>query len=217
MRKIYRRRFFLCSLIVSIISLFTLIFSTIITAEPKTILTVKESVIPCPDTEIDSLNQVPTIPPNYLVVPYREFVLRTSISCRAYKLDEPKENPAKLHPKYSKYLRGAFPFVVPHQNISFSDVEDFYRKILPAKEDPNASIHTSFAPEITFENIPYQYKDRMWMPVNVVSAQRTAILVPLQGRDYNAKAFLLNMHAFARRQQLTYTVILIEQVNEHDI
>jgi hypothetical protein len=55
----------------------------------------------------------------------------------------------------------------------------------------------------------------MWHPIGVTSAQRTALLVPLQGREYNAKAFLLNMHAFLRRQQLTYTILLVEQVEMH--
>ncbi|CAF0925443.1 unnamed protein product [Adineta ricciae] len=153
-----------------------------------------------------------TIPPSYLVVPYREFVLRTSISCRAFKLDHLRKDPNNFHPKYSKYLRGRFPHVVPHANITFDDVEQFYTKTLVKKKVNSAPIDTSFAKNITFENIPYQYENEMWFPVGVTSAQRTAIIVPLQGRAYNAKAFLLNMHAFLRRQQLTYIIFLIEQI-----
>jgi hypothetical protein len=148
-----------------------------------------------------------TIPPHYLLIPYREFAMRTSISCRSFTLDDPKKILSQLHPKYSQYLRGPFPYVIPYPNITFNDVENFYTKVLISKQN-----QTSFASNITFENIPYQYQNGMWQPLGVTSAQRTAILVPLQGRDYNAKTFLLNMHAFARRQLLTYTILLIEQV-----
>ena len=176
-----------------------------------------ESREDCLEVDKNPFSQPFTIPPHYLVVPYREFVLRTSISCRAFKLDNPKKDPGHFHAKYSKYLRGAFPFVVPYSNITFSDVEQFYQKTLPSKPNETAGIQTSFAPEIKFEHIPYKYENRMWAPAHVTSAQRTALLVPLQGRDYNAKAFLLNMHAFARRQQLTYTIVLIEQVSVHSV
>lgn len=165
--------------------------------------------IDCYETERNSLIQSSSIPPHYLLIPYREFAMRTSISCHSFKLDEPKKELTKLHPKYSQYLRGSFPYVVPYPNITFDDVENFYTKILVSNRT-----QTSFASNITFENIPYQYQNDMWYPIGVTSAQRTAILVPLQGRDYNAKAFLLNIHAFARRQLLTYTVVLVEQVRK---
>jgi hypothetical protein len=155
-----------------------------------------------------------SVPPHYLVIPYREFALRTSIACRASKLDNPVQDPAKWHPQYSKYLRGRFPYVIPSANITFDDIEDFYTKILVNKKNDSKVIDTSFAKNITFENIPYKFENGMWHPIGVTSLQRTAILIPLLGRDYNAKTFLLNMHAFVRRQQLTYTFVLIEQVNE---
>lgn len=153
-----------------------------------------------------------TIPTRYLVVPYFEFVMRTTITCRIMRLDDPKKDLANLHPKYSKYLRGTFPYVIPSVNISYDDVENFFTKILVKKTEKQRIIETSFAKNISFENIPYTFKDGLWHPVGVKSAQRTAIIVPLQGRDYNAKTFLLNMHAFLRRQQLTYTIVLVEQV-----
>jgi len=168
----------------------------------------------CLDSPKSSLSQFSSVPPHYLVVPYREFALRTSIVCRAFKLNNPAQDPEKFHPKYSKYLRGRFPYVIPDANITFTDIEDFYTKILVNKKNSSLAIDTSFAQNITFENIPYKFQDDMWHPIGVQSAQRTAVLVPLQGREYNAKAFLLNMHAFLRRQQLTYTIILVEQVKE---
>ena len=128
------------------------------------------------------------------------------------KLDNPKKQLSQLHPKYSQYLRGTFPYVVPYSNITFDDVENFYTNFFVSNQNETKIMQTSFASNITFENIPYEYKNGLWHPIGVTSAQRTAILVPLQGRDYNAKAFVLNMHAFARRQLLTYTIVIIEQV-----
>jgi len=168
----------------------------------------------CPDSPKTSFVQVSAVPPQYLVIPYREFALRTSIACRVFKLHNPSEDPEKLHPKYSKYLRGRFPYVIPNENITFNDIENFYTKILVDKKNGTLVTETSFAKNITFENIPYKFQNGMWHPIGVTSAQRTAILVPLQGREYNAKTFLLNMHAFLRRQQLTYTIIVVEQVNK---
>ena len=161
----------------------------------------------CPSTE-NYLIQSATIPSRYLLIPYNQYVTRTSISCHSFKLDRPKRNLAALHPIYSSYLRGQFSFVIPHSNITFNDIENFYQN-----KTRTGIKSTLFASNITFETVPYRYKNGMWYPNNVISAQRIAILVPLQGRAYNAKTFLLNMHAFARRQLLTYTILLIEQVN----
>ncbi|CAF0831378.1 unnamed protein product, partial [Rotaria sordida] len=122
----------------------------------------------------------------------------------------------KFHPKYSKYLHGPFPYVLPYTNITYNDIENFYTNILVNKKRDTQIIQTSFANNITFENIPYIFQQGMWHPLGITSIQRTAILVPLQNREYNAKTFLFNMHAFARRQQLTYTIILIEQVSPLD-
>ncbi|CAF0965585.1 unnamed protein product [Rotaria sordida] len=161
----------------------------------------------CHKFERNSLIQSSSIPPQYLLVPYNEFALRTSISCHSFKFDKPKKNLSQFHPKFSPYLRGTFPFVIPYSNITFNDIENFYTKIFLTNQN-----QTSFASNITFENIPYRYENGMWYPIEVISAQRTAILVPLQNRDYNSKVFLLNIHAFARRQLLTYIIIFIEQV-----
>jgi hypothetical protein len=166
----------------------------------------------CTESEKNSLIESSSIPPHYLLIPYQEFAMRTSISCHSYQLDAPKKNLSKLHPRHSQYLRGKFSYVVPYPNITFNDIENFYKKILVSKKKKTEMIQTPFASNITFENIPYTYKNGMWSPIGVTSAQRTAILIPLQGRNFNAKAFILNIHAFARRQLLTYTILLIEQV-----
>ncbi|CAF1285297.1 unnamed protein product [Adineta ricciae] len=142
--------------------------------------------------------------------------MRTSISCRSYKLTEPKKDLSKFHPRHSQHLRGSFVLVTPHSNITFDDIDNFYQKTLPMSNNNRKKtkpLQTPFATNVTFENIPYEYKNGLWHPVGVISVQRTAILIPLQGRDFNAKAFIFNIHAFARRQLLTYTVLLVEQVS----
>lgn len=202
MRKLYCRRFSLSSINFTI--LFLCFILIMIKSWPS-----RPILITCLD---NPLGPSSTIPPHYLIIPYREFALRTSISCHSYTLDAPKKNYSKIYPKYSPYLRGAFPYVVPHTNITFQDVEKFYTKILVNKTNTTISIDTSFATNITFERVPYKFRDGMWRPIGYKSAQRTAILIPLQGRDYNAKTFLFNIHAFARRQLLTYKIYLVEQV-----
>ena len=215
MRKIYLRRCYQSPIILSILLASFIIFTTIFHIKQENIISfIYNTPSNCFDTEINSLIQSSSsIPPHYLLIPYQEFAIRTSISCRTYKLDEPKKQLSKFHPKYSQYLRGTFPYVVPYANITFGDIENFYTKILISNNNRTEIKQTPFASNITFKYIPYQFQNGMWNPIGITSAQRTAILVPLQGRDYNAKAFLFNMHAFARRQLLTYTIILIEQVD----
>ena len=210
MRTIHWRRCSLSPLTLSILLICCIIFTTMFHLKQESIISfIYDTPIDCYQSEANSLIQSSSIPPHYLLIPYREFAMRTSISCRSFQLDEPKKSLSQLHPRYSQYLRGSFPYVIPHSNITFNDIENFYTKTLILNQT-----QTSFASNITFENIPYQYQDGMWYPIGVTSAQQTAILVPLQGRDYNAKTFLLNMHAFARRQLLTYTILLIEQVGK---
>jgi hypothetical protein len=215
MRKVHCRRFFFPTLILSLLSMFFLTFTAMFRDQQESIVSlIYQTQTNCVDSSKATPTHVSAVPIHYLVIPYREFALRTSIACRAFKLDNPSKDPDNLHPKYSKYLHGTFPYVVPYTNITFEDIENFYTKVLINKKKDMPPIQTSFAKSISFENIPYRFQDGMWYPNDVTSAQRTAILVPLQGREYNAKAFLLNMHAFLRRQQLTYTILLIEQVKE---
>lgn len=197
MRRIYRRQYFVLSKIF-LISLITLIFLIILVFLNPTGNT-------CDQLESDFQKRFSSIPPRYLLIPYRQFAYRTAISCPVSIANEPTNNLSYLDPKYSPYLRGNFSFVLPYPNITYDDIEKFY---------PETSIENQWpiAPNISFENIPYQYENGMWRPVGIISAQRTALLVPLRGRDYNAKAFLLNIHAFLRRQLLTYAIIIIEQV-----
>ncbi|CAF0884061.1 unnamed protein product [Adineta steineri] len=214
MRKIYWRRNSLTPIIFLVLLICFITFITTFHINQESIISfIYHTPNNCDELARNSLLHQSTIPPYHLLIPYQEFAMRTSISCHSYKLDEPKKNPSKLHPRHSQYLRGKFPYIVPYSNITFNDIENFYTKILITKKNQSKILQTSFASNISFENIPYIYKNGMWHPVGVISAQRTAILIPLQGRDFNAKTFIFNIHAFARRQLLTYTILLIEQVH----
>ena len=213
MRKIFCRRYFFPVFLLSLATTMFLAFTAISQNKQDHIISLMYNCqSQCNDSGKVPSASLSSVPPNYLVVPYREFVLRTTISCRTFKLDNPKKDLARLHPKHSSYLAGNFSYVVPFTNITMNDVETFYTEILPKKKNDHRALRTSFAVNIAFDNIPYKFHDGLWHPIGVVSAQRTAILVSLQNRTYNTNAFLLNMHAFARRQQLTYTIILVEQV-----
>ena len=213
MRKIYCRRFPRSSSNLAILIFLSSILTFIFCIKQSNLLTyVPTSLRSCYDLEQDFPYHTSSIPPHYLLIPYHEFAMRTSISCRQYRLDTPRKRLASLHPTYSPYLRGHFPYVIPEANITFADIERFYTKILVTKTNRTKVIHTSFAQNITFEHIPYRLRNGMWQPIGITSMHRTAFLIPLQGRDFNAKAFIFNIHAFARRQLLTYKVILIEQV-----
>lgn len=210
MRKTYWRLVFIVAILIPSISLVSLILTIFFqTRQDNFVTCLYPSAI-----EKSFIGKSSTIPPHHLLIPYREFVQRTTISCRWYKLDDPPEDKKKFHPKFSKFLLGNVPLIVPSKNITFFDVENFYLSLLPTLTDENKIISLPFAKNITFQWIPYQFENQIWMPINVVPAQRVAIIIPLQGRDYNAKTFLLNIHAFARRQQLAYTIILVEQVDE---
>lgn len=195
-----------CAVFLSVITFFTLFHIQ----QENIISLIYQPAADCTKVERHAVAETSPIPPHYLLIPYREYAVRTSISCQAYKLDPTP----KTHPKYSPYLRGAFPYVIPSNNITYADIEYFYTKLLISNNTAQRTRQTSFASNITFEFIPYRYENGLWSPVGIQSLQRTAILVPLQGREFHAKTLLLNLHAFARRQLLTYTVVIIEQVSE---
>ncbi|CAF4211415.1 unnamed protein product, partial [Rotaria sordida] len=175
MRKVYWCRFLLPSLILTILPLFFLIFTTIChTTQEDTIPRIYDRRKIFFDSSQNSSIRSFSIPPRYLVVPYQEFVLRTSITCRTFKLDNPAKDSTKFHPKYSKYLRGPFPYVLPYTNITYNYIENFYTNILVNKKRDTPIIQTSFANNITFENIPYIFQQGMWHPLGITSIQRTA-------------------------------------------
>ena len=52
-----------------------------------------------------------------------------------------------------------------------------------------------------------------WRPQNCIPRSRIAILVPYRNRKAAVPIFLANLHPFLQRQNLEYTIFLVEQVN----
>lgn len=48
-------------------------------------------------------------------------------------------------------------------------------------------------------------------PINCKSRHKIAVIVPYRDRLSNLCTFLLNIHPFLTKQQLDYTIIIIEQ------
>ncbi len=51
-----------------------------------------------------------------------------------------------------------------------------------------------------------------WEPRNCTSRHHVAIIIPYRDRDEHLRMFLAHMHPFLQRQQLNYTIYVIEQV-----
>src|SRR5690348_16152566 len=120
MRKMYWRRSSVSSLNLSILLICFIIFTTMFHIKQENFFSlIYTTPIKCNEFNKNPLIQSSTVPPHYLVIPYREFALRTSISRRSFKLDEPKINLSKFHPRHSSYLRGTFPYIIPYSNITF--------------------------------------------------------------------------------------------------
>lgn len=52
-----------------------------------------------------------------------------------------------------------------------------------------------------------------WEPKNCKSKSRVALIIPYKNRKENLRIFLYNMHPFLQRQELNYTIFLVEQIN----
>jgi hypothetical protein len=53
-----------------------------------------------------------------------------------------------------------------------------------------------------------------WAPRHCRVRHKVAIVVPYRDREDNLNTFLYNMHTFLQRQELSYAVFVVEQVNE---
>ncbi|CAF0995107.1 unnamed protein product, partial [Adineta ricciae] len=103
MRKIHWRRAPRSSLAISITLICLVIFTTMFRMRQESIVSfIYHSSPDCDQSISNASAQSSTIPPYYLLVPYHEFAMRTSISCRSYKLTEPKKDLSKFHPRHSQ-------------------------------------------------------------------------------------------------------------------
>ncbi len=64
--------------------------------------------------------------------------------------------------------------------------------------------------ELSGQNIKLGGK---WKPFNCKSRSHVAIIIPFKNREEHLKHFLLNMHPFFSKQQLSYGIYIIEPIN----
>ena len=179
MPKIFSRRFPLSRGIFSLSIVFLLVLLAVIHIHQESIYSyVRHRTLPCSGRKRNLSLTSYSVPPRHLLMPYEEFISRTTIVCQSVRLDQTNKSLVKFHPQYSPYLRGVFPFVIPRPHITFDDIEHFYT----GSSILNNTWQTPFASNITFEQIPYRFSDGMWRPIEVESIQRTAILIPFQDK-----------------------------------
>ena len=53
-----------------------------------------------------------------------------------------------------------------------------------------------------------------WMPSNCTSRHNIAIIIPYKNRADNLNTWLFNMHPFLQRQEIAYTIFVVEQIND---
>lgn len=53
----------------------------------------------------------------------------------------------------------------------------------------------------------------LWGPTDCKPDEKLAIIVPYRNRDEHLRLFIKHMHEFLRRQQLMYTIFVINQVS----
>lgn len=97
-------------------------------------------------------------------------------------------------------------FIDPNENVSI--LINFTQNFKPFQTE---LIYDKSNKELEFINNLYSgghYEPKNCQPVN-----RIAIIIPYKDREENLRIFLFNMHPFLQRQQLNYTIFVIEQVN----
>lgn len=66
-----------------------------------------------------------------------------------------------------------------------------------------------------FENSSLQ-ADGRYIPPNCIPQHHVAIIVPYRNRFEHLNIFLRNIHPFLQKQQLDYTIFIIEQAGKFD-
>ncbi|OON17119.1 N-acetyllactosaminide 3-alpha-galactosyltransferase, partial [Opisthorchis viverrini] len=91
-----------------------------------------------------------------------------------------------------------------------------------ARHTPGTSIHDaaklcsegSCTPLSSLYHIPTPdtVPPALWRPNNCTSSQAVALLIPYRNREMNLRIFLNNMFSFLCNQQLEYSIIIVEQL-----
>ena len=62
--------------------------------------------------------------------------------------------------------------------------------------------------------LPHLKQGGSWEPPNCSPRHRVAIIIPYKDRVDNLNTWLFNMHPFLQRQEISYTIFVVEQIND---
>ncbi|CAH8629896.1 unnamed protein product [Schistosoma bovis] len=125
----------------------------------------------------------------------------------------PIENLEKFIPECPKYIRNP----IGHRNITvvaptWSDLVRLYTLSTDITSS-TTSVRKTFFKLIKPNNM--SRKDvGLWGPTDCKPDEKLAIIVPYRNRDEHLRLFIKHMHEFLRRQQLMYTIFVINQESE---
>ena len=63
------------------------------------------------------------------------------------------------------------------------------------------------------ESHPEVLPGGQWRPLGCISRHRVAIIIPYRDREEHLRIFLNHMHPFLQKQQLDYSIYIVEQVS----
>ena len=73
--------------------------------------------------------------------------------------------------------------------------------------------------DVTMKEVELQYSDvsngGQWSPTVCKSQHHVAIIIPYRDRKSHLKILLRHLHGFLQKQQLSYRIFVVEQVEKH--
>ena len=87
------------------------------------------------------------------------------------------------------------------KNVFFSEGNITVNMSVPSSYDYISQLHPELLPGGT------------WRPRNCTARHRVAIIVPFRDREMHLKVWLQHMHPVLQKQQIDYTVFVVEQVS----
>lgn len=122
-------------------------------------------------------------------------------------LESLKKTSQHWHTIYNKELN----FIYRNSNCSYLNKlhnENTIRKIKLIMSVPD-----NFSLFDTLNNSNKIRPGGHWWPLNCKPLSKLAVIIPYKDREYNLKLFLYNMHSVFKRQELNYSIYVIEQIN----
>jgi hypothetical protein len=68
--------------------------------------------------------------------------------------------------------------------------------------------------ETYFDHLFNVKRGGRWAPSNCRARHRVAVIIPYRDREENLNIFLFNMHPLLQRQELNYSIFVVEQTND---